>query len=60
MHLEEKYDKNCVVPTFKQSMVCVMVWRCIIKGKKEPLVVLEYLGEERRRTECPKIYFAGF
>lgn len=38
------YDENCVVPRFKQSLVRVMIWACIMKGKKGPLVVLEYLG----------------
>ncbi|KAF9477900.1 hypothetical protein BDN70DRAFT_774423, partial [Pholiota conissans] len=34
----------CVVPTFKQSSVWVMVWGCIMKGWKGPLIVLEYPG----------------
>lgn len=41
---DDKYDKNTVIPIFKQSTVYVMVWRCIMKGKKEPLVVLKYPG----------------
>ena len=41
---DEEYDKDCLVPTFKQSAVCVMVWGCIMKGQKGPLIVLEYLG----------------
>jgi len=39
---DEEYDKNCLVPTFKQSSIRVMVWACILKGKKGPLVVLKY------------------
>jgi transposase len=35
---------DCLVPTFKQSSVRVMVWGCIIEGYKGPLVVLEYPG----------------
>ena len=35
---------ECLVPTFKQSPVRVMVWGCIIEGQKGPLVVLEYPG----------------
>jgi len=35
---------ECLVPTFKQSSVRVMVWGCIIEGYKGPLVVLEYPG----------------
>ena len=40
----EEYDENCVIPTFKQSSIRVMIWGCIMKGKKGPLVVLEYPG----------------
>jgi Transposase/DDE superfamily endonuclease len=41
---EEKFDEDCMVPTFSQSLVCIMVWGCIILGRKGPLVVLEYPG----------------
>ena len=41
---DEKMLEECVVPTFKQSPLRVMVWGCIIKGTKGPLVVLEYPG----------------
>lgn len=40
----EEYDKNCVVPTFKQSSIRIMVWACIMKDSKGPIVVLEYPG----------------
>jgi hypothetical protein len=42
--VDEAYDEDCVVPTFKQSPICLMVWGCIMHGDKGPLVVLEYLG----------------
>lgn len=41
---DEVLHEDCVVPTFKQSPVRVMVWGCIIAGQKGPLVVLEYPG----------------
>ncbi|TFY77209.1 hypothetical protein EWM64_g6803 [Hericium alpestre] len=41
---DEILQENSVVPTFKQSPVRVMVWGCIMWGKKGPLVVLEYPG----------------
>jgi transposase len=41
---DEEYLDECLVPTFKQSPVRVMVWACIMKGRKGPLVVLEYPG----------------
>jgi hypothetical protein len=40
----EEFDENCLVPTFKQSPIRVMVWGCIMEGKKGPLVVLDYPG----------------
>ena len=43
-HADEEYDENCVIPTFKQSSVRVMVWGCVMKGRKGPLAVLEYPG----------------
>ncbi|KAF5365709.1 hypothetical protein D9758_003123 [Tetrapyrgos nigripes] len=41
---DEEWDEECLVLTFKQSSIRVMVWGCIMKGKKGPLVVLEYPG----------------
>jgi transposase len=41
---DEEYHEECLVPTFKQSPVRVMVWACIMEGRKGPLVVLEYPG----------------
>ena len=41
---DEVLHEDCVVPTFKQSSLRVMVWGCIIKGRLGPLVVLEYPG----------------
>ncbi len=40
----EEFDDDCCVPKFSQSSVRVMVWGCIMKGRKGPLVVLEYPG----------------
>lgn len=43
-HADEKFFDECLVPTFKQSPIHVMVWACIMEGRKGPLVVLEYPG----------------
>lgn len=40
----EEFDEDCVIPTFKQSSLRVMVWGCIMEGRKGPLLVLEYPG----------------
>ncbi|GLB45817.1 putative DDE superfamily endonuclease [Lyophyllum shimeji] len=41
---DEVLREDCLVPTFAQSTVRVMVWGCIILGEKGPLVVLDYPG----------------
>jgi transposase len=41
---DEELHEDCLVPTFKQSSVRVMVWGSIMWGQKGPLVVLEYPG----------------
>jgi transposase len=41
---DEVYDDDCVIPTFKQSLLRVMVWACIMESQKGPLIVLEYPG----------------
>lgn len=40
--VDEEFEENCPVPTFKQSPIRVMVWGCIMEGKTGPLVVLDY------------------
>lgn len=40
----EEFRDDCCVAKFSQSSVRVMVWGCIMKGRKGPLVVLEYPG----------------
>ncbi|KAH9954883.1 hypothetical protein BJV74DRAFT_750637, partial [Russula compacta] len=35
---------DCVIPTFSQSPICLMVWGCFMEGRKGPLVMLEYPG----------------
>lgn len=41
---DEELLEECLVPTFKQSSVRVMVWAVIMRGVKGPMVVLEYPG----------------
>ena len=48
----EKWKEDCLVPTFKQSSIRVMVWKCILRGKKGPLVVLEYSEEKEGRMNA--------
>ena len=42
--VDEEFDENCVVPTFKQSALRVMIWACIMEGSKGPMVILDYPG----------------
>jgi hypothetical protein len=41
---EEVYHEDCLIPTFKQSPIRIMVWGCIMDGKKGLLIALEYPG----------------
>lgn len=41
---DESYEDGVSIPTFGQSSVRVMVWACIVYGKKGPLLVLDYPG----------------
>jgi len=41
---QEEFHEDCVIPKFKQSNLQIMAWSCIMKGKKGPLVVLDYPG----------------
>lgn len=40
----EEYDNDCVVSTWTQSPIRIMVWACIMRGEKGPMVVLDYPG----------------
>jgi hypothetical protein len=42
--VNEEFDKNCIISTFKQSSPRMMIWACIMKGNKGLIVVLEYPG----------------
>lgn len=41
---DEEYDEEYLEPAFMQPPVRVMIWGCIMKGRKGPLVILEYPG----------------
>lgn len=43
-HADEVLSEDCLVPSFTQSPIRVMVWGVIILGEKGPLVVLDYPG----------------
>ncbi|RPA81605.1 hypothetical protein BJ508DRAFT_195184, partial [Ascobolus immersus RN42] len=38
---DEAFNPDCLRPTFKSGRSSLMVWGCIIKGRKSPLVFLE-------------------
>ncbi|KZV93183.1 hypothetical protein EXIGLDRAFT_579865, partial [Exidia glandulosa HHB12029] len=40
----EKYKEDCLIPTFTQSPIRVMVWGCVMQDWKGPLITLEYPG----------------
>lgn len=41
---DERLLEECLVPSFKQSKIRIMVWGCISRDRKGPLVVLDYPG----------------
>jgi len=41
---DEVFHEDCLVPTFKQLPIRIMIWGCILEGQKGPLVVLDYPG----------------
>jgi hypothetical protein len=38
---DKEYDDDCVIPTFKWSLLQVMIWECIMVEDKGPVVVFE-------------------
>lgn len=40
----EEFDEECTLSSDEQSKIRIMVWGCIMRGRKGPLVVLEYPG----------------
>jgi hypothetical protein len=41
---DQAYDNSFTLPTVKQSAIRIMVWGCIMKGRKGPLTLLHYPG----------------
>jgi Transposase len=41
---DKEFKDECLILTFKQSNIWLMVWGCIAHGWKGPLVILEYPG----------------
>lgn len=41
---DEEFEQDCMIPTFKQSSIRIMVWGCIALGYKGPLISLKYEG----------------
>ena len=40
----EEYDEDCTVPSDEQPTARVMIWACIMKNCKGPIVALDYPG----------------
>ena len=52
--VDEEYDEDCVVPKFKQSSLRIMIWGCIMKNSKGPMVILEYPGGKGGRMNADR------
>jgi hypothetical protein len=46
--VNEAWGNDCIVLTFKQSSIWIIVWVCIMWGTKECLAVLDYPGGKGR------------
>ena len=52
--VDKVLHEDCVVPAFTQSNIRVMVWGCIMSGRKGPLIVLEYPGGKGGRMNSSR------
>ena len=48
---DEVLKEDCLVPSFKQSSLQVMIWGCIIKGEKRAISCVGVSKWQRRRNE---------
>lgn len=53
---DEAFAPQCLRPTFKSGRSSLMVWACIIKGRKGPLVFLERPPKAKRNSVTAKRY----
>jgi len=53
---DEEYDDNCVILTFQQSLLQVMIWGCIMAEDKGPVVVFEYPGGRCRGLNAERYH----
>jgi len=56
----EKYNSNCLIPTFKSGQESVMIWGCFTKNKLGPLVRLEGRVTANIYIEMLENYFILF
>ena len=51
-HIGERYNTECLTPTFKSGRHSVMVWRCFIGEMKRPLVFCDEYKEKDERINA--------
>jgi len=53
----ERYNKECLVPTFKSGRQSIMVWGCISYGRRGPLVRIP--SDQRKGVDYVQLILAG-
>ena len=53
----ERYNKECLVPTFKSGRQSIMVWGCISYGRQGPLMHIPL--DQRKRVNYMQLILAG-
>jgi len=57
---KEKYDADCLLPTFKHGGGGVMVWGCFVNNQPGPLVIIEGKITGRKYIELLENYLLPF
>jgi len=57
---KEKYDVDCLIPTFKHGGGGIMVWGCFVNNQPGPLVILEAKITGKKYQELLENYLLPF
>lgn len=49
----KRFDEDCLIPTFKQLLLWVTIWACIMRGSWGPMGILDY--REGKKVEWQQI-----
>ena len=57
---DEEFDENCVVPTYKRSVLQVTIWACIMEKSKGPMVITRLSWGAGWGDECRQVSRSSF